>query len=282
MLASPIKIRSNCPAPTFCSPITFSTPPPMPNTTVMPTAVSRKALLSSRKMYHWIVQSIRTHRLAPPGPPPALGSGPAPAAPPLAERFTIVEAPSATTWVRWRARPAVARAGVLGFADPVPAGDVRAVERSGARPVGRLPAARDEAREVAAALGGSSRVRVGPAATESAFKAGLPFDGAVVHLAAHAVVHVAEDRGHRGRVAVCLQVPHALDGVEPDVRVAVLEHAHEEPRQLAQVALHDEVADRDEDAVGTRLGGSAEVDPVKPRHKLRCHRPRLRSRIPAL
>ncbi|MEM6990197.1 MAG: CHAT domain-containing protein [Myxococcota bacterium] len=104
---------------------------------------------------------------------------------PLAGRFAISIAPSATMWLHVREGSALPRT-LLAFADPSPpspSGAGRWDEQTRWR---ALPGAVAEARLAAETLGGDSVVLTGDAASEDALRAARP--GGVLHIAAHAIV----------------------------------------------------------------------------------------------
>lgn len=110
---------------------------------------------------------------------------------PLAWDFEVALAPSATTWLRWRAgEVAESGAPLLALADPeLGTGEVAPVARLRSRyGLGPLPHARREARDLARALGGDSVVRTGAEASESFLKGSEIGRYGILHLAAHAVV----------------------------------------------------------------------------------------------
>jgi CHAT domain-containing protein len=128
---------------------------------------------------------------------------PAAERPPLAAKFALALAPSATTWLRWRRDESPPPASpLLALADPVLGDDPDApVARTRSRyGLGSLPHARREAREISRALGGQGTVRTGVEASESFLKGASPGRYGVLHLAAHAVV----DEAHPERSAVLL------------------------------------------------------------------------------
>jgi MYXO-CTERM domain-containing protein len=100
--------------------------------------------------------------------------------PPLAARYQISTASSATLWARWRrqARPGVRAALVL--ADPL-------LPKSAEEAALRLPDSRREGRHVARRCGRGSVVRVGPEAGEAFLKKQDLSRFGLLHLAAHAV-----------------------------------------------------------------------------------------------
>ena len=116
--------------------------------------------------------------------------------PPLAARFALSRAPSATIWANWRrADEPPPNEGVWVFADPLIAlGQERGARtRAGNGRIARmqldaLPYARKEARQVARLIGPPSQVLIGVDASESALKSERRQPFAVIHFAAHAVV----------------------------------------------------------------------------------------------
>ena len=129
----------------------------------------------------------------------ALRAGPGEA--PLAARFAISIAPSATLWLRWRdaAEPdAVIPALVL--ADPLPGAAALEEEESGGgtgeseraagggMSLGPLPHARREAHAIVRMLGGQSRAVVGADASEAYLDRMELRRYGVLHFAAHAVI----------------------------------------------------------------------------------------------
>jgi len=119
---------------------------------------------------------------------------PAPDAEPLGVRYTIVRAPSATLWVRTRARSgSEQREPLLALADPSsPSAEVASVRQAapwleGLR-LGALPHARLEAEHAVRLLGGESRLLLGAAASERALKQESLRHWSALHLGAHAVV----------------------------------------------------------------------------------------------
>lgn len=110
---------------------------------------------------------------------------------PLADRYRISVASSATLWDRWRRQPRRDSRAALVLADPLlPAAVAETAERRGDG-AGRLPGARREGRHVVRRTGPGSVLRVGSEAGESFLKRqSLPRFG-VLHLAAHAVADEA-------------------------------------------------------------------------------------------
>jgi CHAT domain-containing protein len=109
---------------------------------------------------------------------------------PLAARYEITLAPSATLWLRWRGEPrASAARSALVLADP---------EIALGPGLGPLPHARAEGRTIVRTLGGGAELWTGQAASEGALKAAPLGDFALVHFAAHAVVD--DERPERSAV----------------------------------------------------------------------------------
>jgi len=114
---------------------------------------------------------------------------------PIGTRMRVDVVPSASLWMRWRAMPAGdGPLAALAMADPeistaAMAGVLResGVQETGSR-AGALARARDEARAVARAMGGDSRVLVGAEASEHALKTIDPATYRLLHFATHAVV----------------------------------------------------------------------------------------------
>jgi CHAT domain-containing protein len=130
-------------------------------------------------------------------------------APPLGDRFELVQVPSATLWLDWRReREAPPARPLLVLADPdVAAGEAEpdadeapvkvAQVRDAASGLGRLPHARAEGRAAVKALGGGLLL-MGAEASEAQV-ATLPLgDFGLVHFAAHAITD--EDRPERSAV----------------------------------------------------------------------------------
>jgi CHAT domain-containing protein/tetratricopeptide (TPR) repeat protein len=159
---------------------------------------------------------------------------PHPQADPLAARFRLSLAPSATLFVRWRRQPRVATGlGALALADPafLGGGDRRgegadeAEDRlwaleSGAR-LGRLPYARREGRAVVRYLGGPpSRLVVGEDASEEFLK-GAPLGRyGLLHFAAHALLD--DRRPARSAILLAAGGP-AEDGLLQPREIATLD-----------------------------------------------------------
>jgi CHAT domain-containing protein/tetratricopeptide (TPR) repeat protein len=143
--------------------------------------------------------------------------------PPLAERFDLMEVPSATLWLRWQlARPAPARVPVLALADPLlpwassaaPPARGEPAERfalfaSGLR-LGPLPFARTEGEAAVRNLGGGSVLRTGAEASEGFVKSS-PLSGyGVLHFATHAVL---DDRDPEHSGVLLTAAPSSEDGL---------------------------------------------------------------------
>ena len=114
---------------------------------------------------------------------------------PLGARMRIDVIPSASLWLRWRTTPRPDATGaVMALADPEISltGTVEAFRGAEPWTEGResaaLPFARGEARAVAEAIGGDSRVLIGSEASEDALKSSDLETYRVLHFAAHAVV----------------------------------------------------------------------------------------------
>ncbi len=136
-------------------------------------------------------------------------------APPLAQRFAIALAPSATTWWRLRrlGQPGALH-GALIYADP--SGASPWASWSGGRTTTRedgtlvpLPGSRREGRSAVRALSGSSRVVTGSDASETAFKRDGFGTYRILHFAAHAMLDTARPE----RTAVLLAPSETDDGM---------------------------------------------------------------------
>ncbi|MFL6289608.1 MAG: CHAT domain-containing protein [Thermoanaerobaculia bacterium] len=136
-----------------------------------------------------IVPDDALHRL------PFAALRPQPGSGPLATRYEITLALSATLWLRWReARPAPAETPALVFADPLTlaTGEGAGKERSAtflapARGLGRLPFARAEGKAVLRQLGGE--LLMGKDASEAYLKKHGAGAFGLLHFAAHAVTN---------------------------------------------------------------------------------------------
>ena len=124
-------------------------------------------------------------------------------APPLAARYMLSQAPSATLWLDWKGHKASpARTPALVFADPPPPGGdsgrtaLASLERSAAvfastSRLGPLPYARHESRAVVSHLGGGSVQRLGEKAAEAFLKHAPLHEYGLLHFATHAVTDEA-------------------------------------------------------------------------------------------
>lgn len=130
-----------------------------------------------------------------------------PDAPPLAARYELTFAPSATLWLHWRrnAQGGLVAPRALTLADPDPgfgapseATERQAVLSEGLR-LGRLPHARAESRTLARFVTAADTL-IGAAASESALKARDLTPYGLLHVAAHAL----SDEAHPERSAVLL------------------------------------------------------------------------------
>jgi CHAT domain-containing protein len=126
---------------------------------------------------------------------------------PLATHYEIVLVPSATIWHDWRARSAATEARpVLVLADPEltfassAASQTRSWLEDSGLPLGALPYARAEGREIVRRLRSSGTLWIGGEASEAALKASDLSRYGVLHFAAHTVV----DRVNTERSAVLL------------------------------------------------------------------------------
>ena len=158
--------------------------------------------------------------------------------PPLASRFEISYAPSATSWLHWkRADAPLAGAGVLAMVDPeLPERDPdlhRAADASWieSMKLGSLPHSRREARALLRAMG-AGELREGARASERYLKSVAPDRFGIVYLAAHALAD--ERRPSRSAVVLAsgspeedglLQMREIVD-LELDGKVVVLAACH--------------------------------------------------------
>jgi len=175
-----------------------------------------------------IVPDDALHRL------PFAALRPQPGSDPLATRYEITLALSATLWLRWRdARPAPVRTPALVFADPLTlaTGEGAGKQRSAtflapARGLGRLHFARAEGKAVLRQLGGE--LLVGKDASEAYLKRhGVDAFG-LIHFAAHAVTNELNPDGSGvwlspgdSREDGLLQVREIVD-LDLDKRIVVL------------------------------------------------------------
>jgi CHAT domain-containing protein len=137
---------------------------------------------------------------------------PSPDAAPLAARYELMQAPSATLWLQWRTAPSRTRAGrMLTLADPSLTRASGAAQSRNAPlfeglRLGRLPYARQESRAIARHVRGVEAL-VGENASEKALKSRDLRGYEVVHFAAHAV----GDEAHPERSAVLLAPGDAVE-----------------------------------------------------------------------
>jgi CHAT domain-containing protein/tetratricopeptide (TPR) repeat protein len=177
-----------------------------------------------RRLYRALIEPIeatgllaRAHRLliAPHGElhylPFAALRAPGPPEQSLVERYQLIAVPSASVWLRLRARPAASTGGsVLALAPRVTA----------------LPGTAVEVATIGHLFGHRARVLVGAAATRAAFRAAAP-GGSIVHLATFGVlnkdnplfsyVELAPHGADDGRLEV-----HDIFGLALDARLVVL------------------------------------------------------------
>ncbi len=135
---------------------------------------------------------------------------PEPGADPLATRYEIVLAPSATAWMRWkRTPPPEAPRAALALADPDLPGDAavfrQAAPWSDAIRLGPLPRAREEGRDLVSLLGRGSVLRAGKDASEQFLKSAGARGFSILHLAAHAVAD--DERPDRSAVLLAPGAP---------------------------------------------------------------------------
>lgn len=194
----------------------------------LPPAVDRLIVLGDRALHRVPLALLR----------------PAATSPPLAARFEITLAPSATLWHRWRGqgdgeggerafeRPALILADPeLPVPSALASSGTGAATRGALLAAGRLPPlphARDEGRRIRRRLGSRSTLWIGEEASERALAEADLGRYAVVHLAAHAVV----DALHPRRSAVVLAAgdrrrdgllqPREIAGLELYGRLVVL------------------------------------------------------------
>lgn len=138
--------------------------------------------------------------------------------PPLADRFEISMAPSATVWVRWKAPASASTPGpALVLADP----DLSSTaSKPDALP--RLVRARTEGRDVARVLGSRTELRVGSLANEYDLKHRDLSGFAILHFATHALV----DDEHPDRSALLLAAGSPTEDGWLRPREVVVLHLH--------------------------------------------------------
>ena len=111
---------------------------------------------------------------------------------PVADRYAVATAPSASLWLRWRTAGRGGSGPALAMADPQ-GGASPGLQRDAARwleglQLPSLPHARSEASAMVAALGQGGMLRVGPEASERFLKTHDLRPWSVLHFATHAVV----------------------------------------------------------------------------------------------
>jgi CHAT domain-containing protein len=145
----------------------------------------------------------------------------APADPPLAARYEISIAPSATLWLHWRAdRPATAAEPLLALADPdLPGEGARSPDRpvleraaifADGLQLGALPFARREGEAAVRHLDSGSLLRVGSEASEGFVKSADLRRFGILHFATHAVLD--DQRPERSGVLLTPE-PASEDGL---------------------------------------------------------------------
>jgi CHAT domain-containing protein/tetratricopeptide (TPR) repeat protein len=178
--------------------------------TSLPTEVTRLVIVADGVLHHLPFEALRATADAPP----------------LGARYELVQTPSATLWLQWRAKaPDAATGRMLTFADPLLAGGVEteapardATLLQGLR-LGRLPHAREESRAIERHVGGAEAL-VGESASEKALKSRDLRGYNVLHFAAHAVA----DETHPERSAVLLAPGDAVeDGLLQVREIAALD-----------------------------------------------------------
>ncbi|AMY09087.1 putative ATPase [Luteitalea pratensis] len=186
----------------------------------LPPGINRLVIVPDGVLHHLPFEALQSSREAPP----------------LAARYEIVLAPSATLWLQGRARPRRTPTGrMLVLADPALAGSAERADRGsrigdrgspiadpsplrGVR-LGRLPHARDESSAIAHHVAGVD-VLIGEKASERNVKARDLRTYDVLHFAAHAVA----DEAHPERSAVLLAAGGpAEDGLLQAREIAALD-----------------------------------------------------------
>ncbi|HKD12835.1 MAG TPA: CHAT domain-containing protein, partial [Thermoanaerobaculia bacterium] len=141
----------------------------------LPASVTRLLILPDGPLHHLPFDALQPARAAP-----------------MAMRYEIAIAPSATAWLRWKQTPQrTSSFPALVFADPDLTGVSRQPDpKSRTRDVllGDLPRAREEGIDVARDLGGGSECFVGAKATESRLKSADLSSFGILHFASHAVI----------------------------------------------------------------------------------------------
>lgn len=141
----------------------------------LPASITRLVIVPDLDLHHLPFGSLARH----------------PGEAPLAARFEISYAPSATLWLHWKQQQSVAQPRqVLALVDPEPTADPAALGREDSlpwaegQPPGRLPHARQEGRAILRSLGGG-RLLEGLEASESSLKQADPASYGVLYLATH-------------------------------------------------------------------------------------------------
>ena len=163
----------------------------------LPPEITRLVIVADGALHHLPFEALRA----------------TPEAPPLGARYELVQAPSATLWLQWRASAPRAPAGrMLTLADPALAGGAATGAQSrdatllqGLR-LGRLPHARQESRAIERHIGGVETL-IGERASEKTLKSRNLGAYDLVHFAAHAVA----DETHPERSAVLLAPGDAVE-----------------------------------------------------------------------
>ena len=189
-----------------------------PALATLPARVTRLVMIPDGVLHHLPFDSLRATREGEP----------------LAARYELVSAPSATLWRHWRLEPPSRHgARALAVADPALSGtlDVEALQRNAALHqglrIGRLPFARREARALTRHMGDVD-VLEGAAASEHALKSRDLGAYGLLHVAAHAVADDA--RPQRSAVLLVPGGPHEdgllqareIEALDLDGRVVVL------------------------------------------------------------
>jgi CHAT domain-containing protein/tetratricopeptide (TPR) repeat protein len=184
----------------------------------LPARIARLIVIPDGTLHHLPFDALRANR----------------ASPPLAARYQLVVAPSATLWRHWRANaPRTATRRALTLADPELdfSLDANAPERNASLQqglqLGRLPHARRESRALEHHLGNVESL-IGERASERALKERDLHDYGILHLAAHAI----SDEAHPERSAVLLSAgagkedgllqAREIEGLDLEGRIVVL------------------------------------------------------------
>jgi CHAT domain-containing protein len=163
----------------------------------LPPDVTRLVIVADGALHHLPFETLRA----------------TPETPPLGARYELVQAPSATLWLQWRAKAPKAAAGrMLTFADPLLAGGVETAAQSRAASlfqglrIGRLPHAHEESRAIERHVGAVETL-IAESASEKELKSRDLQAYDIVHFAAHAVA----DETHPERSAVLLAPGDAVE-----------------------------------------------------------------------